>query len=430
MMKSVGSSTINGTLTAPASKSYMQRAVAIALLTQGTTRLLNPSEGEDSLHALKIAEKLGVQIEKESPSCLALTSSGSFTGSSTICCGESGLLVRLFSAICALSSQSTTLQGEGTLLKRPINMVIPPLQDLGVQCQSQNGFLPLTIQGPLQGGRQVNVSGAVSSQFLSGLLIALPTLAKDTRILVDQLKSLPYIDMTLDIMEKFGVTVTHENYEIFPIRGGQKYLPQTYMIESDWSGVAFLLVAGAVAGEVTVELSHLRSKQADRSILDALKQAGAEVEERSSSIHVSKKSLRGFQFDASQCPDLFPPLVALAAHCKGPSHISGVHRLKHKESDRATALQTEFEKMGVKISMHADQMVIEGGKAHGGATTHSHHDHRIAMALAVAALGLSLKKESSLKKNNMIAIDHTECVRKSYPDFFEDIKHLGACVYE
>jgi len=294
------------------------------------------------------------------------------------------------------------------------------LPELGVKIKSNDGKLPMTVQGPLVPAN-IEVDGSLSSQFLTGLLMAYSAAgAKDVSIKVKNLKSKPYIDLTLDVMKQFGMNVPeNKNYKEFIFHSEPTHdSPLTthqYTVEGDWSGGAFLLVAGAIAGSITVRGLDLSSKQADRKIMDALMSANAAIAMDEKGIQSHPGGLRGFEFDATDCPDLFPPLVALASYCEGETKIKGVRRLKHKESNRAVTLQDEFDLMGVKIDIQDDTMIIHGGIVK-GADVHSHHDHRIAMACAVAALGA----------NSETVIDEAEAVKKSYPDFYEDLKSLNA----
>jgi 3-phosphoshikimate 1-carboxyvinyltransferase len=292
------------------------------------------------------------------------------------------------------------------------------LNQLGVECKSADGFLPLTIKGPLNGGK-CEIDGSVSSQLLTGLLMALPLASKDSEITVRNLKSKPYIDMTIQLLSFFGITVVNSNYTLFSIQGNQKYTPHDYTVEGDWSGGAFLLVAGAINGEISVTGLMKDSRQSDMSILDALGKAGANLIIGEEQIDIKKSELKAFEFDATESPDLFPPLVALACYCKGISSIRGVSRLIHKESNRAATLKEEFGKMNIKIDISEDTMFITGGRPE-GVRVESHEDHRIAMAVAVAALGATGK----------VSIRDSQCVAKSYPGFFDDLRHLGALVHE
>jgi 3-phosphoshikimate 1-carboxyvinyltransferase len=214
-------------------------------------------------------------------------------------------------------------------------------------------------------------------------------------------------------MKAFGVEVENDHYFIFRVKSGSAYLPIKYTVEGDWSGAAFFLVAGAIAGNVRVENLNPKSKQADRAILEVLFHVGAKVSVFDNAIEVQKHELNAFHFDATNFPDLFPPLVALAAHCNGESRILGVSRLRVKESDRAVTLQQEFEKLGVEIKIEGELMRITGGEVKGG-KVNSHGDHRIAMSCAIA----------SLTGEGDVEIENAEVVDKSYPEFFEDLNAL------
>jgi len=409
-------SAIKGSVNAPSSKSMTQRAIAAALLADGESIIHNPSYCDDSLAAMSIAVGLGARVE---PQANELKINGSaILKEPKLNCGESGLAIRMFSPIAALYPSEITMVGANSLKKRPMFMIEEALNQLGVRCTSSAGFLPLTIQGPLAGGR-CEIDGSVSSQLLTGLLMALPLAAKDSEIIVNNLKSRPYIDMTIQILKSFGISIENSDYKLFVIRGNQKYIPHSYTVEGDWSGGAFLLVAGAINGHLYVKGLRNDSMQSDMAIIKALKQAGAHIIIGEDQIEVTKSELKSFEFDATESPDLFPPLVALASYCEGITAIKGVSRLIFKESDRAKTLKEEFGKMNVKIEIKDDMMYVTGSRPLGG-KVESHDDHRIAMAVAVAALGA--------KAN--VYIRDSQCVAKSYPCFFDDLRQLGAIVHE
>lgn len=388
----------------------MQRAIAISALAQGTSRLYGYSPSNDSDAALRIAENLGATVSVDGEQ--VIITGGLNPKTLTLNCGEAGLGIRMFTPIASLWHEAITLQGEGSLKKRPVDVLEAPLRQLGVQITTNNGFVPVQVCGPMLGG-YANVDGSLSSQILTGLLIAAPYARKDVILCVKDLKSKPYIDITLDMMKKFGVSVGRHDYDSFVVPAEQTYMAQDFCVEGDWSGAAFLLVAAALNGDVTVENISMDSCQADKAIVDALQKAGAKVAINENSISVSHSKLQAFLFNATECPDLFPPLVSLAAHCDGMTTIQGVSRLAHKESNRALVLQTEFAKLGTKIDLDGDTMIIYGGTLQGG-KMHANNDHRIAMAGAVAAL---LAKSS-------VEIENPECVAKSYPEFWDDLEKL------
>jgi 3-phosphoshikimate 1-carboxyvinyltransferase len=444
---------------APASKSSMQRACAAALLRKGSTIIRHPGHSNDDKAALGVIRDLGARIITHSDGALHIHSAGVTPQPGlAVNCGESGLGLRMFAPIIALSGESIRVIGEGSLLNRPMDFFDEIFPQLGIRVTSNKGKLPLEIKGPLQ-PRNIEIDGSLSSQFLTGLLFAFHAAgANDITIRVRQLKSRPYIDLTLHVMRHFGRHVENRNYEEFYFSGTRSDSdapgnPLEYTVEGDWSGGAFLLVAGAIAGPITVRGLDTRSTQADKAILQALCDCGASLTTGDNEIIAGPRaeagtraegsprvgtgtrteagtraesgpraesghaSLKAFRFNATDCPDLFPPLVALAAHCDGTTVITGVSRLAHKESNRGLTLQEEFGKMGISIDIAADTMLIRGGTVN-AATVHSRHDHRIAMACAVAAL----------KAAGPVTIEEAQAVDKSYPDFYRDLQKLAGHV--
>jgi 3-phosphoshikimate 1-carboxyvinyltransferase len=413
MIAIIKQSDIKGCISAPSSKSAMQRAVAASLMAKGESHLTNISRCDDSLASVKIAEALGATV-KIGTDDLFIT--GGFKPLHYILdCGEAGLAARLFTPLAALHNKEIMITGRSSLLKRPVGMMESTLIELGASITTHNGFLPIQVKGPLKGGN-ASVEGSVSSQFLSGLLMALPVAANNSILHVSDLKSKPYIDLTIAILKQFGITIGNDNYKTFYIAGNQSYKSTDYQVEGDWSGAAFLLVLGALSGEVTVSGLDIKSVQADRVITDALIKAGADIKFENGIIRMKKSNLKCFEFNVSECPDLAPPLVALAARCEGTTILTGTDRLKSKESDRGVTLEQEFNKIGVKVVNRNTSLEITGLKKLNNAEVLSHNDHRIAMALAVIAT----------TSTEDINISGAECVNKSYPDFFRDCQNLGA----
>ena len=435
MKVTIQPSQLKGIIQAPASKSSMQRACAAALLSKGTTIIHNPGHSNDDKAALDIVQRLGAKVTNVSGELSVVSEGFPLTihhSPLTINCGESGLSIRMFTPLVALSDKAITINGSGSLVTRPMDFFDEILPKLGVTIKSNHGRLPMIVQGPLQ-PKNIEVDGSLSSQFLTGLLLAFSTSSSNSfskeagekvspvSIKVRNLKSKPYIDLTLDVMKQFGMSVPeNKNYEEFIFHRNSTHdsrlATHDYTVEGDWSGGAFLLVAGAIAGDILVNGLDPGSSQADNAVLDALMSANAGFAFEAKGIRMNPASMNAFEFDATDCPDLFPPLVALAAYCKGETKIKGVSRLAHKESNRALTLQEEFGKLGVKIELNDDIMVIHGGNEVKGAVVHSRHDHRIAMALAVAAL----------KANGETTIEEAQAVKKSYPDFYSDLRSLHA----
>jgi len=414
-MRWIKPSKIDGRVQAPPSKSVMIRAVAAASLADGVSEIRNPAFCDDALAALGISGALGARIVC-SEKTVKIKGHGRPV-KTVLDCGESGLCLRLFAPVAALGKKEITLLGQGSLKTRPVGMIEGPLCELGVDCRSQAGFPPLIVKGPLRGGR-ASLNGSVSSQFLTGLLTSLPTCPGDSELTVSKLKSRPYVDLTIEVLSKFGVSVGWDKTrDIFNIKGGQRFEPQKYEVEGDWSAAAFLLVAGALAGRITVGKLAGDSCQADKRVLDVLKAAGAKVSSRDSEVSVEAGDLRAFDFDASDSPDLFPPLAALACFCDGLSTIRGVYRLRHKESDRAKALVEELSRIGAHLEIRGNVMRIQGGRPEGG-VIHSRGDHRMAMAGAVAGL----------RAGHGVRVEGSGAVAKSYPRFFEDLASIGGDV--
>jgi 3-phosphoshikimate 1-carboxyvinyltransferase len=390
------------------------RALAAGLLANGTSVIKNVSSCDDAIAASGVIEELGAHIEKQDNTCIIHGMGADLRRirSNVLHCGESGLTMRMCAPIAGLFDHTITLTASGSLVSRPMDM-IDDLRQLGVSVVTENGHAPVRVKGPLKGG-QLTIDASVSSQFLTGLLMSLPLAHEDSVISIISLKSTPYIRMTIALLRDFGITINHdEDYQEFAIPGTQTYTPGTYIVEGDWSGAAFLLVAGAIAGSVTVKGLDPSSFQADRAIMQALSDAGAHITSSVDSVTVSRDDLQSFEFDATDCPDLFPPLVSLSANCSGKTIIHGVDRLANKESDRATALIKEFGNLGITLKTTGNALEIEGGQAHGGIVD-SHGDHRIAMAGAVAAL----------RADSDVIIKGEMAVNKSYPDFFVDMERL------
>ncbi len=412
MDKTVPPGRVLGTLTPPCSKSYAQRALAAALLCDGTTLLRNIEFCDDTRSALRCIETLGAKVTPLDPGTLSIEG-GLHPHSHVLHIGESGLATRLFTPIASLCDQPMRIEGHGSILKRPMGMMIDPLQALGVRVRDNNGLLPIEVRGPIHGG-EIEVDGSISSQFITGLLLALPRAENDTTLHVNGAVSTPYLDMTIDTAARFGVEIHQRDYREFYIPGAQHYQAIELAIEGDWSAAAMLLVAGAIAGEVTVRNISTLSKQADTAICTALVRAGAAVINEPNSVSVAHRELQAFEFDATNCPDLFPALAALAAAAEGVSILRGTARLHHKESNRAEAIREEYGKMGIEVDLsEEDTMRIRGGRIH-AAQVDSHGDHRMAMSLAVAAL----------RADGCVAIGGSECVTKSYPTFFEDLETI------
>ena len=408
-MKSFNSSSYHNDVKIPSSKSYLQRAIAIASLISDTTVIKGYYPSDDVVAAITIAKEMGASIVINGE-ILSIRGPASFNKSIEVSTGESGLSTRMFAPILASKYTNVILKGKGSIMNRSQEMIIDGLNKAGLNVQSNKGFLPLEIEGEMNASSLI-IDGAISSQFLTGLLIAFSSTGKYGEIMVTNLVSRPYIDMTIDVLSSFGIEVINENYEKFTIAESQKLKAIEYIIEGDWSAASFHAVSGAIGGNVRMSNLRMPSFQSDESILKVLELCGAKIEVNDEAIIINKGKLNAFEFDAAQCPDLFPPLLILALACEGTSVIKGIHRLLHKESNRAEVLQTEFSKLGAEIKIEEDTMIIKGGSLNSGVID-SNNDHRIAMAAAI----------SSLICDGLVEIINPDVINKSYPTFYIDFE--------
>ncbi len=402
-----------GSLVANPSKSYLQRAIICAVLAKENTDLLVEMPSEDVAAALRLLPALGASFQN---GIVTPTSSENRQVELILNVVESGLLLRLMSTIGLGFAKRLILQGEGTLLQRSIVSLVDQLRAIGLQVESNNGFLPVVIEGEIT-NTSLSVNASDSSQFLSGLLISLSQRPFDSVVNVTALSSEPYIDLTLDVLKDFGVSIRHEDYKTFYIKGNQSMSAQKINMEGDWSGASNHLVGAAISGEITMKGLSIVSTQADKCILNALVDFGAMVEVHEHEIKVQQNEKRPFVFNATHCPDLFPPLAILACAAVGTSEIIGLHRLVNKESNRQRSIVKMLNVLGVNYRIVSDSLFIEGkGKVHGG-TIATYNDHRISMAGAIAACIAASE----------ITIDNVECVAKSNPNFFNDLS--GASLF-
>ncbi len=414
MKQVVAPSRLTGSVVAPSSKSDGQRAIFAAALSKGTTRIVGLGKSNDELAMLRNVQELGAIVRVVSEDCIEIIGIQEFPSFAELNAGESGLGLRLITSVCAGQAGKFIIHGEGSLLQRPQLFFEEHLTQMGVQVISQKGYLPLIIHGKMHGGA-VEIDGSASSQFLSGMLMSLPLIEEDSTLIVGNLKSIPYVQMTLNTLAAFGILVEHENFERFSIRGNQAYGCDEYTVEGDWSSASYWLVAAALGHSVSISGLNLESAQADKHLLEILENANCTIQHSDGQITVDGSKRKAFTADATHCPDLFPALVTLAAFSDGISTISGVHRLKNKESDRGIVLQQEFGKLGLIIELVNDEMIIHGGTKLIPTEVDSHNDHRIAMCLAIAAT----------KLDGEMTIAGAEAVSKSYPSFWEDLALLS-----
>ncbi len=413
MKKTVSPGEYAGIIQIPSSKSDTQRAILSAALCKGTSILCNIGNSNDELAMLQAVQKLGAQVINLESNKTEITGIQKFPADAKLDMHESGLGFRLITNVCAAHSGKFEISGSGSLANRPMHFFEEILPQFGSKVNSQNGYIPIEVEGSMHGS-EISLDGSLSSQYLSGLLMALPLLENESRLNVQNLKSIPYVQMTINTLSQFGIEIQHQNFEQFVIAGKQKYLPTQYEIEGDWSAASYWLVASALGQEIQVSGLSLTSLQADKAILKAFEAANCKVLFTDKNISIDGIECKSFQFDATHCPDLFPALATFAALCDGRSDIKGISRLKHKESDRGEVLKSEFEKLGVNIVLNEleDTMHIYGKDSIEGGNVNSHNDHRIAMCLAIAGM---------FSESDMV-VDDAQSVAKSYSNFWESLE--------
>ena len=405
--------TPNGTISAPPSKSDVHRAVICAALSGGVCTISPVALSEDVKATIGCVEALGAKTALKDK-VLTVDGREIFKNKEAeLDCRESGSTLRFLIPVAAAGGVSAVFTGAGRLPERPIGVYTDALPEKGVTCQTEGG-LPLQISGKLQSG-VFKIPGNVSSQFITGLLFALPLLDGDSDIvLTSPIQSAGYINMTIRTMSKFGIEVDMTD-KGWHVRGKQRYIPTDYTTDGDWSQAAFFLVAGAVGGEVTVQGANIDSSQGDRRIAALLREFGAEVIQDGGSITVKKAPMRAIEISAAQIPDLVPVLAVCACFAEGITKITDAERLRIKESDRLKTTAALLNSLGGKVNELPDGLEITGVKQLKGAAVDGCNDHRIVMSAAVCAAGCE----------GGITCTDAWSVNKSYPDFYNDYAKIG-----
>lgn len=414
------SSNINGKLTIPSSKSAAHRAIIAAGLCQGESEIDNVFFSEDIIATINAIKKLGAHIKQfENKIIVKGTKKPKFM-SEVINCGESGSTLRFIIPLALLSGDEIVFKGREKLIERPLQPYYDIFQKQSIYYKNYNGNLPLTVKGVLKPDI-FYLRGDVSSQFITGLMFALPLLEDDSTIkITNDLQSRGYIDMTIDILNKYSIDIENRDYKEFYVKGNQIYSPVKYILEGDFSQAAFFIAAGLLAGESHCENININSCQPDKIMIDIVKSMRGNINLNNNVVSAYSSKLEGITLDVSQCPDLVPILAVLGAFSSGTTKIINASRLRIKESDRLKAISTELNKLGADIIENEDSLEIKGKKQLKGGIVDSWNDHRIAMALAVA----------SLRCSKEVIIKNSDCVKKSYPNFFEDFKRLGGIMHE
>ena len=409
---------LHGTVAVPPSKSYTHRAVILASLAKGASTIRNPLLSEDTLASIDACRKIGAQVDVLAGKIEIKGVFGApLAPAGPIDVKNSGTTLRVMTPVCSLCGEKVTLTGDDSIKKRPMQPLLDALEQLGVRTSSNRGFAPVTVLGPLMGGR-CRIVGDISSQFISGLLVACALAGEETSIdLLTPIKSQPYLDLTVDVLNKFSGQV-EKGANAYRISGRQIFHGINYEVEGDYSSAAFLMVAAAILeSDVTVTNISINSKQGDRRIIDILRAMGVNVQVRDDSVTVrGAGEIDGIQVDLGDSPDLLPIIAVIGALANGKTLIKNVGHLRYKESDRLKAITTELNKMGAHVKEGKDFLEIKGVERLKGAHLSGWGDHRIVMALAIAAL----------RAKGETIIDHAEAIPVSFPGFDNVMRSLGA----
>lgn len=410
---------LSGEITAPPSKAQTHRALVAGLLSEGTTTIVNPLSCDDTEATANAVSALGARLSRREHTWRILGTGRPRTPASEIHCGESGVTLRFMIPIVSLAGGKSTLLGKESLMRRPLEPMVDAMRELGVKLNVERGAVRVN-GGPPKGGT-IRIRGDLSSQFISGLLLAGPNLENGLRLeLVSPLESRNYVSLTTETMQRHGIKV-QANSEMtrFEIVPGQRYLPTDHRIAGDFSSAAFSISAAAITNSrVLVHGLSQSSEEPDAVLLSILSQMGVKIRFQDDGVLVEGGELKATSIDLRECPDLGPVAAVLGCYAEGETRISGAARLRYKESDRLAAITSELGSLGADIIEREDGWIVRGPSSLTGGEVRSHGDHRIAMALSVAALGA----------NSKIAIEDAECVSKSYPNFFEDLRSLGVDV--
>jgi 3-phosphoshikimate 1-carboxyvinyltransferase len=412
---------LEGVVSAPPSKAYTHRMLIASLLSNGTSKISNPLVSDDTQATLEAVKAFGAETELHENRWTIHGQESLKAPDHPIDCRGSGSTLRFMIPVAALAPGPSTFLFGASFERRPVAPLLESLKELGVESAVQRSGSSVEVCGGGIRGGKTSIRGDISSQFISGLLFACPRAKEDTEIAVTtKLESKGYVEMTLEVLVKHGLEgAVNNDLSCLWIPSNQSYVPCNHTVPGDFSSAAFLLAAAAVtSSRVTVKNLEYQTAQGDRAILGVLEDTGAAVKVGDNFVEVEGNQLTAFDVDAKDIPDLVPVCTVLACYAEGTSEIYNAKRLRYKESDRLGSLYTELTKMGADIVMKEDGLTIKGSCAMHGSSVNPHNDHRIAMACAVAALGARGKTK----------IQDAECINKSYPQFFSDLRLVGANV--
>ena len=402
---------INAVIKAPPSKSYTQRALIVSSLADGDSTIKNPLFSDDSSYMINALGQLGVKIQVNQDGILVHGSNGYLSSpKETLYVGNAGTAMRFLAALCALCGGKITIDGDDRMRERPLTDLLLALNQLGVRSESNKGCPPVIIHGGGMGGGNITLKGDVSSQYLSSILMTAPYAKQSTQIgIMGDLASKPYADITLDVMNNFGVRVSNKNYKTFTIKNSQKYRATDYKIEGDASSASYFLAAAAITkGTVRVENLNPNSMQGDIRFADILQQMGCHVKKGDGFIEVTGDELEGIEVDMNKMPDVVPTLAVVSLFAGSSTKIKNVPNLRVKETDRIKALSTEISRLGAHVMEFEDGLEINASKCMHGAEIETYNDHRMAMSFAIAGLEI-----------DGIKIKNPNCVSKSFPNFWD-----------
>lgn len=409
---------LKGVVQVPPSKSLAHRAIICASLAKGVSKIDNIEYSKDIQATIQAMKSLGTKI-KEYENYLIIDGTTTFTKqNSEIDCEESGSTLRFMIPISIVEENKVHFVGRGNLGKRPLDTFYEIFERQNIGYMYKRDILDLYVIGKLKPDHYT-IPGNISSQFITGLLFALPLLKGDSIIeITSTLESKGYIDLTLQMLEQYGIKIINNDYKSFVIMGNQEYQAHDYRVEADFSQAAFYLVAGAIGNDVVLTDLNLNSLQGDKATLNILETMGAKINVVSDGIKVTGENLSAAQVDASQCPDVIPVVSVALALAQGKSEVINAKRLRIKECDRIIATSSQINELGGAVVELPDSMIIRGVNEFVGGNCSSFADHRIAMMLAIAAT----------RCNQPVIIDNMECVEKSYPSFWEDYQSLGGII--
>ena len=409
---------LDSEITVPGSKYIANRVLIIAALANGNSIIKNVPDNEDINATIEALKKLGIKINKKNSDLEIIGNGGKINSpNGEINVKESGTLLRFITGLAALAEGKTVITGSNRIKERPISDLLNSLKDLGIECKSLNDENPPVevIGGTLNGGT-TKIKGNVSSQYISSLLLISPYAKNDVKIIIElDLVSKSYVDMTISLMEEFGIKVENDNYKALKVKSGQKYNAMDYEIPGDWSSANYFLAAAAIVpGKVKINGID-NSAEGEAKFADALGKMGCKVNRKDDSIEITgKENICGIDIDMSQMPDAVQTLAAVAVFANGTTRIKNIRNLKYKESNRINDTVNELKKLGINAAAKDDEIAIKDGKVN-PAIIDSHNDHRMVMSFAF--IGLKILG---------IKIENPECVNKSFPGFWDKLKEIGA----